>query len=46
MFLAGHINGQNKSVQPAKHETNKVNPRLSQYDSNLTQGNYTDSLNS
>ena len=46
MFLVGHINGQSNTVQPAKHETNKVNPHISQHDSNLTQGNYTDSLNS
>ena len=31
MFLAGHHNGQNNTVQPTKHETNKMNSYPSQY---------------
>ena len=38
MFLAGHHNGQNNTVQPTKHET-KINSYPSQYASYPAQGN-------
>ena len=46
MFLAGHINGQKNAVQPAKHETKKVNLHPSQYASYPGQENNTGSFNS